>query len=601
LFHHFNLLLDYINLIIMSSEHVVLEQETGLTQEQEVEESYDLMDAVDVTPDLTETGEKNKVLKQIAVVGDSEGGKPQVGDTVTVHYTGRLESTGEVFDSSRKPGRDPFVFELGKGSVIKGWDVGVATMCKGERARFTIDSSYGYGASGAPPSIPPNARLVFDVELLGWKDGADISDDGMGGVLKYTEVEGSGWATPGWKDDVVVSCVVWGDDGEVIYETGDGKYDTYTLSERVESERGVVGFVGLQECRGLSMALKKMKLGEVAMVHVRAPYISNSDELMDGMVKIKVTLKDWYKVDHITSDDVISVTKKSLVSVTEGLDWHTPNAGSTVRVSYEARLDDGTVLEKVEGVEFVTDDEQALVPKGLELAVMKMREKEQAIVRILPGEYLCIGESTEPLAGDQAVTFDITLVEMTRAKESWDLDEVEKVEMAKAVKSKGNDAFKAGKVSRALTLWERSKSYVEYNDNFKEHKDEAKALLKSLQLNTAAAYLKAGEPLKAREAATKVLEGGDPYNEKALYRRAQSYIDTSDWVEAGLDIKLALGNNPDNVDFKNLSKKLRIAENKSAAKEKSMWAKTFQKFSEGQEPKPSEPSHVSEQKTGHEQ
>ena len=592
----------------MSQDAFTTVPPVGGGEEQE-QEQVEYMEAVDVTP--VSSGEKNMVMKQIAVgagVGEeSEGGKkrPQVGDTVTVHYTGRLESTGEVFDSSRRPGRDPFVFELGKGSVIKGWDVGVATMCKGERARFTIDSSYGYGASGAPPSIPPHARLVFDVELLGWKDGADISDDGMGGVLKYTEVEGSGWATPGWKDDVVVSCVVYGNDGGVIYATEDEKFDTYTLMERVELKEGLAGFVGLQECRGLSLALKKMKLGEVAMVHVRSPYISNANALVSDtgadMVKIRVTLKDWYKVDHITPDDVASVTKKSLVSVTEGLDWHTPNAGSTVRVAYEARLDDGTVLEKVDGVEFVTDDEQAVVPRGLELAVMKMREKEQAIVRILPGEYACVGESTEPIAGDRAVTFDITLVEMKRAKESWDLDEEEKVEMAKSVKAKGNDAFKAGKVPRALTLWERSKSYVEYNDNFKEHKEEAKALLKSLQLNTAAAYLKAGEPLKAREAATKVLEGGDPYNEKALYRRAQSYIDTSDWVEAALDIKLALGNNPDNVDFKNLAKKLKVAENKSAAKEKSMWAKTFQKFSKDQEPEPSEPSPAPEQKTEHEQ
>lgn len=92
---------------------------------------------------------------------------PQEGDSVTVHYVGTLLN-GKKFDSSRDRG-SPFVFSIGKGQVIRGWDEGVAKMSVGELAQITCPPDYAYGARGFPPVIPANSTLLFEVELLGTK------------------------------------------------------------------------------------------------------------------------------------------------------------------------------------------------------------------------------------------------------------------------------------------------------------------------------------------------------------------------------------------------------------------------------------------------
>jgi len=117
-----------------------------------------------------------KLLKRILVPGDPDAEMLQIGDLATVHYVGTLASSGKEFDSSRLQGT-PFQFRVGLREVIKGWDKGVATMCKGERAIFTIDSELAYGETGAGADIPPKAVLCFDVELLDIEELDDLEDD----------------------------------------------------------------------------------------------------------------------------------------------------------------------------------------------------------------------------------------------------------------------------------------------------------------------------------------------------------------------------------------------------------------------------------------
>jgi peptidylprolyl isomerase len=93
------------------------------------------------------------------------GREAKTGATVHVQYTGTLMN-GTKFDSSYDHGSEPFKFTLGKGEVIQGWDQGVVGMKVGGKRKLRIPPDLGYGASGSPPTIPPNAGLVFDIELV---------------------------------------------------------------------------------------------------------------------------------------------------------------------------------------------------------------------------------------------------------------------------------------------------------------------------------------------------------------------------------------------------------------------------------------------------
>eukprot|EP01027_Heterolobosea_sp_BB2_P012903 GEZU01018662.1.p1 GENE.GEZU01018662.1~~GEZU01018662.1.p1 ORF type:complete len:311 (-),score=93.79 GEZU01018662.1:47-979(-) len=144
--------------------------------------STDLKDAIEEIDLTGDGGVKKKILRE------GTGESPPQGSTVSVHYVGRLLD-GTIFDSSRARNKF-FDFTLGVGQVIKGWDVGIASMKEGELALLTCAADYAYGSYGSPPTIPPNATLEFEVELFSFepadekKEGEMTAEEKIQAALK---------------------------------------------------------------------------------------------------------------------------------------------------------------------------------------------------------------------------------------------------------------------------------------------------------------------------------------------------------------------------------------------------------------------------------
>nr|GME04619.1 Peptidyl-prolyl cis-trans isomerase FKBP65 [Ipomoea batatas] len=478
---------------------------------------------------IGDTGLKKKLLKE------GEGWEtPGSGDEVEVHYVGTLLD-GSQFDSSRDRGT-PFKFKLGQGQVIKGWDEGIKTMKKGEKALFTIPPEMAYGESGSPPTIPPNATLQFEVELLSWMSVKDICKDG--GIFKKILVEGEGWQKPKDVDEVFVKYDARLEDGTVVSKA-DGV--EFTVED---------GYF----CPALSKSVKTMKKGEKALLSVKPQYAfgekgrpaatpEERDVPPNASLQINLELVSWKTVSEVTNDR--KVLKKT---IKEGEGYQLPNDSAVVKVKLMGKLQDGTVFVKKgydeEPFEFTIDEEQVI--DGLDKAVKTMKKGEIAVVTIQPEYAFGSSESPQELAvvpGNSTVYYEV------EDKESWEMNTQEKIEAAKAKKEQGNVLFKAGKYERASKRYEKftqAVNFIEYDCSFSDEEKQAVTVLKvSCNLNNAACKLKLKDYKQAVKLCTKVLEI-DSRSVKALYRRAQAYIQLADLDLAELDIKKALEIDPDN-------------------------------------------------------
>ncbi|XP_071923419.1 70 kDa peptidyl-prolyl isomerase isoform X2 [Coffea arabica] len=444
---------------------------------------------------------------------------PEFGDEVTVHYVGKL-ADGAEFVSTRDRDK-PLIFNLGQGQVISGLNHGIITMTKGETALFRMPSELAYGVEGMD-GVPPNSSVQFEVELISWITVVDVCKDG--GIIKKIIEKGEMMGPPGELDEVRVKYTATIDDGAIVAKTPEDGLEFYVKEGHL--------------CPALPKAVKTMKKREKVNLVVQPHYAFGDDKKdsntsfrsfpQSSVLRIDLELVSFKPVVDVTGDS--KVLKKILK---EGEGFVTADEGASVTVRYTAMLEDGTVFDKrgldgTDAMEFVTDEEQVIA--GLDRAVMTMKKGEHGLLTIKP-EY---GFGNAEVKQDLAIIPPISTI----------LYEVEILDFIKALDF----------VSGDIPFGDDDLKLVE-------------SLRVSCWLNTAACCLKLLDFHRAVNLCSKVLDV-ESSNVKALYRRAQAYMETADLHLAELDIKKALETEPQNREVKLLQKslkQLRAESNKSDA------------------------------------
>ncbi|XP_065881979.1 70 kDa peptidyl-prolyl isomerase-like isoform X2 [Euphorbia lathyris] len=442
-------------------------------------------------------------------------------------------------------------------------------MKKGECAVFTMPPELGYGVAGRN-GVPPNSVVLFEVELISWITVVDVSKDG--GIVKKIMEKGHKMESPGDLDEVLVKYKVAIADGTVIANTPEGGVEFHVNDGHL--------------CPALPKAILTMKGGEKVELIVQPQYGFGKEGKdagdgtlsvpPDSVLKLDLELVSFKPVVDVTGD--AKVFKKILK---EGDGTHVADEGAIVTVSYLARLQNGTVFEKkgLDGeqpLQFTTDEEQVIA--GLDRGASTMRKGERAILTINPEYGFESIEAKRDLATVppfSKLIYEVEMLDFIKEKVPWEMNNQEKIEAANRKKEEGNLLFKSGKYQRARKKYDKAADYVVEEGSFGDDEQKlVKSLSGSCWLNGAACSLKLNDFQEAIKLCSKVLDI-EFNNVKALYRRAQAYIQTADLVSAELDIKKALEVDPQNREVKSLQKTLKQHEAESNKRDAKFYSNMF--------------------------
>ncbi|XP_049392373.1 peptidyl-prolyl cis-trans isomerase FKBP62-like isoform X2 [Solanum stenotomum] len=299
-----------------------------------------------------------------------------------------------------------------------------------------------------------------------------------------------------------------------------------------------------------------------------------------SILSIDLELVSFKPVINVTGD--LGVLKKILK---EGEGTLTADEGAAVTIRYTAKLVDGTLLEKrgfdgEDALKFITDEEQVVA--GLDQAVSTMKKGEHAIVTVKPDYGFGNTEVKRDLAmvpPCSTIIFEVEMLEFTKEKDPREMNKHERIQMAQRKKEEGNLLFKNGKYQRAMKKYEKVTDCINEDEHFEDDDQKiVKSLRVSCWLNGAAACLKRNYFQEAIKQCSKVLEV-ESCNVKALYRRAQAFMETADLHLAELDIKKALEIDPQNREVKLLQKNLKQLQAESNKRDAKLYTTMFARLS----------------------
>jgi len=327
------MLIDNTETVLNKSEENTIKNENNENENENEKEKKELPPLEEGWIDITND---RGILKK-KMIKEGYGTIPEDGSKITCHYVGTLTNTGEPFDSSRQRG-EPFGFDLGKGGVIKGWDLGVASMKLGEIAILRCASEYAYG-DRAQGKIPANSSLDFEIELIDWDNWQQVAGDTTN-IRKKVIQEGTGYQVPETGGTVTVNYIA-----------------KYTIDKAIKNEEHWKQFA------------------------------------------------EEANVQFIVDDDDINDEQKN-----------------------NARY----------------------VP-GFHVALQDLKKGGKSVYMIDPIKgYADRGHAQYGIPPNATLIYEITLHEFTNPKKSWEMNVEEHFTESEIMKTKGNEAFKENKYSKAL-------------------------------------------------------------------------------------------------------------------------------------------------------
>lgn len=489
---------------------------------------------------------------------------PDFGDEISVHYVGRLLD-GTEFVSTRVKS-DPLLLKLGHDETLSGLSKGITSMTKGEKALFTVPPRIGHGLAG-DSSIPRGSTIQLEVELISWIRVVDVCKDG--GIIKKIMEQGGESGPPGDLDEVTVKYSAMLDDGSLLAKSHEAGVEFHVKEGHF--------------CPALTKAVKTMKRGEKVKLVVQPQYAlgdGNESSLVSSLPPNAVLLID---LELVSIKPVIDVCgdSKVLKKITKDGEGVTADSGASVAIRYTATLEDGTVFEKrgcdgLDPLEFVTDEEQVIT--GLDQAAMTMKKGECALLTVDPEYGFGSNEVVKDLAiipPCSRIVYEVEMLDFIREKTPREMSDQERIETATSKKEEGNVLFKDGNYKRAGKKYEKALDYVAEDAVFGENDLRLVQSLKvSSWLNSAACCLKLNDFQEVIKLCSKVLDI-EFSNIKALFRRAQAYLETGDLLLAERDINKALEADPLNREVKLLQKKLKELKAESDKRDAKLYSTMF--------------------------